>query len=140
MHLGSKNISAADETCGSKVMRREVLPVIGGRRGGKGGGGDQPGRHVITEYLGAIEINNGPVVALEASSQVGNRTGVGDIEGASKIIGDKAGGIGGGLATVAETERGWTRAPGRIIKDARAPGRSLIGAVIQILPDGAGWN
>ena len=89
MHFDGNDVGAEDECAGADVGEGEKSrAIVGGTRRGEGRTGDGTGWHVVTQDLGAVEIDDDAVVALDAQVQRGDEGGVGDDERAAEIRGD----------------------------------------------------
>ena len=109
---------------------------------GAGGGGDGAGGHVGAGEFGAVEVDDGAVVASDAQDEVGDGVGAGDGEGVSGVDGDgavgrvgAAGDAGGDGVAVAE----WCGAdgPGGVVVGEGAPGGAEVGAPVVEPPGSA---
>ena len=126
------------------IEGRLVRPADG--RGRQRRRSDRSRRHVVAIDLGAVEIDDGAVVADEAQIQSRHHGLIGDRETLAEIgsnelvvrIGPK--GDDGGFVAVAVAQFGGAALPGGIIKSSGAPGGALVGAVVEIFPNRAGGD
>ena len=142
MHLDGQDIVAEDEIRGRDAerafQRRVVHPAAGER-----GEGHVARRHADAPDLGAIEVNNRPVVDDVAERQLG----LGDvacevevrteIESGLRLVGGecRANRLGQAAACFVG-EQSWTAGPARVVVGGRAPGGAQVRAGLVVTPRG----
>src|SRR4051794_18820739 len=111
MDLDRENVISSDQSGGRKTMRGKGSTIVGGSRRSESVESNRSSRHIIAKNFHAIEINDCAVIALELRAQVGDRTGIGDVERAAIIISDESGRVGGRLTAIAKAQLGGPRDP-----------------------------
>ena len=113
------------------------IQAVGGG-GSERGGVNRASGHVAAINLLPIEMNHRPIVALEAEEQFGEQGAIGHGEPFAEIVGDNIIADPGELAIQSVAKSSRRAFPGPIVESAGRPIASLIGAVVQVLPGGAG--
>ena len=140
MHFHGQDVRAADQQAGAEKGQINRVLARAGRPGEVGDGAG--GQVWAAEDFGAVEVDDAGVVAQQPQVQASVFGGVGDEEGVPEIGGDVfVVGVGavaddGGFVAVAVAQLGPAVGPAAVVEGRVAPGGALVGAVVQVAPEG----